>query len=315
MIPRHVVFMITMLSLASMMVMAALGSLAFTSLPDQLSADLANEEELEPAVLIGAGDISVCGQKGDERTARLIERLLIQFPQAQVFTTGDNVQIMGEIYEYTHCFHSTWGRFQERIHPSPGNHDWYFNQGDAYFDYFGAAAGERGVGYYSYNLGDWHIVSLNSNCEVQDCGPDSPQAQWLRADLEQASQACALLYWHHPLWTSGTVPVSEAGKAFWQIASEAGADIVVNGHDHHYERFAPLDASGNEDPALGTRVFIAGTGGAWLFDLADPLPITEARDNSTLGVMVFLLYPTWYEWYFVPAAGGQFSDSGSGICH
>jgi hypothetical protein len=282
--------------------------------PDQIfGADIAKAEPA-PAVLIGAGDISVCGQDGDARTAALIERLIKQFPQAAVFTAGDNVQSMGGMYEYTDCFDKTWGKFKERIHPSPGNHDWYSAQGSQYFTYFGAAAGENGEGYYSYDLGGWHIVSLNSNCENTDCGEGSPQVQWLRGDLERNSSVCTLAYWHHPARSSGTVPIIPAAETFWRIASDFGVDVVVNGHDHHYERFAPLDRDGQVDLETGTRSFIVGTGGAWLVDLAAPLPATEAVDNGNLGVIIFLLFPDHYEWQFTSVREGAYTDSGTGTC-
>lgn len=268
-----------------------------------------------PAVLIGTGDISVCGMHDDAKTADLIKRLLVKYPQAQVFTAGDNVQINGHMYEFVNCFDQTWGAFRDKIRPSPGNHDWHAEQGEAYFAYFGPAAGPPGLGYYSYALGDWHIVSLNSNCDIVSCDENSEQAAWLRADLQQNTSLCTLMYWHHPLWSSGNVPISTAGAAFWQIGSEYGVDVVVNGHDHHYERLAPLDANGKVDMARGIRPFVVGTGGAWLFDFGEPLPASEVRNDETLGVIVFILYPDRYEWSFVPADGGTFRDSGSHYCH
>jgi len=268
-----------------------------------------------PVVLIGAGDISVCGNSGANRTAELIERLVDRYPDAAVFTAGDNAQTMGTLDEYTQCFRPSWGRFQERIHPSPGNHDWFTDNGIPYFTYFGDQAGQPGLGYYSYDLGDWHIVSLNSNCDTVGCDAESGQAGWLRTDLQENGQRCTLLYWHHPLWSSGKVEISTAGSAFWRIASEFGVEMVVNGHDHHYERFAPLDREGQVDRNAGTRLFIVGTGGAWLFDVNQPSPATEALDNSTHGVILFLLYPGRYDWMFIPVDAGGFTDTGSGICH
>jgi acid phosphatase type 7 len=268
-----------------------------------------------PAVLIGAGDISVCGLYEDKKTAALLKKLVTQYPHAEIFTAGDNVQINGDMFEYTDCFGPTWGRFRERLHPSPGNHDWYAAEGKAYFDYFVELAGPDRRGYYSYELGEWHIVSLNSNCDTVSCDENSQQARWLKADLQQNPKRCTMLYWHHPLWDSGLVPISQAGAAFWKIAVEMGVDVVVNGHDHHYERFAPMNANGEIDPYGGVRAFIVGTGGAWLFELGDPLPATEVRDNETLGVMRFLLYPDHYSWTFYPVEGSKFTDAGVDVCH
>jgi hypothetical protein len=266
-----------------------------------------------PAVLIGAGDISVCGQVGDMRTAALVERLLERFPEAAVFTAGDNIQTGAEIVEYYDCFDPSWGRFKERIHPSPGNHDWDFDHGAGYLMYFGPAAGSRD-GYYSYDLADWHVVSLNSNCRLVDCAWDSEQARWLRADLRASGKACTLLTWHHPLRSSGTVPIEAGAETFWRIAAQSRAEVVVNGHDHFYERLAPLDGSGRLDRAAGMRSFIVGTGGAWLNPLGERLESSEALDHTTRGVIVFFLYPGRYEWLFVPTDGGTFIDAGSGDC-
>jgi alkaline phosphatase len=320
--------LISVLTVAAILLVPSLWRVAFPSLtaeaglppspyqtpvPTQTPTPTATLEPT-PAVLVGAGDISLCGWDTDDHTAALIQRVIARYPHAQVFTAGDNVQVMGETYEYTGCFHPAWGRFKNRIHPSPGNHDWYTDQGGPYFLYFGTAAGPAGLGYYSYDLGTWHIVSLNSNCDSVGCGEDSAQAQWLRADLQQSGSRCTLLYWHHTLRSSGTVPLTPAVSTFWEIAAEHGAEVVVNGHDHHYERFALLDRDGNRVEAGGIRSFIVGTGGAWLFDLDRPLPETEVRDNATRGVMLFRLFPGYYEWEFLPADGGLFSDAGSGVC-
>jgi len=289
---------------------------AVYSARDQVIRPEVTEDVLAtPAVLIGAGDISVCGQVGDEITAKQVEKLLAQFPQAQVFTAGDNAQTIGELFEYTDCFDPSWGRFRKLLHPAPGNHDWYTDHGKYYFEYFGAAAGKPGLGYYSYDLGAWHIVSLNSNCDDIDCSPDSPQAHWLRADLAASHAGCTLVVWHHPLYDSGVSEIQYGVETFWKIASDYGADVVVNGHDHHYERFAPLDRSGSPDSAEGMREFIVGTGGAWMHPLGPQPAISEARDNSSYGVIVFVLYPRRYDWYFLSPPGGKFTDSGSGVCH
>ncbi len=278
-------------------------------------ADFVPTPEPTPAVLIGAGDISVCGLDGDDKTADLIERLLDRYPDASVFTAGDNAQTMGTALEYSECFQPSWGRFKSRIHPSPGNHDWFTEEGGPYFDYFGEAAGEPGLGYYSYNLGDWHIVSLNSNCAAAGCDVQSAQAVWLRADLEQNDKRCSMLYWHHPLWSSGKVVIDPAATAFWRIASEFNAEVVVNGHDHIYERLAPLGPSGRLELDTGIRPFIVGTGGAWHFEEGQPLLTSEARAIGVHGVIVFFLYPGRYDWRFIPVDDGSFTDSGSALCH
>lgn len=320
MLPRHVPVFVLVLILTFTTVLTVFGRTTSFIPPEDLKELQEPPEPMapppQPQVLIGAGDISVCGIDDDQKTARIIDRLIEQYPQAEIFTAGDNAQSSGAVEEYTSCFDKSWGRFKNRIHPSPGNHDWYNRDGEGYFDYFGATAGKKGLGYYSYNLGVWHIVSLNSNCDMVDCGPASAQVRWLLEDLEKnKGHRCTLLYWHHPIWDSGTVKIMPGIKTFWDIASAYNAEIVVNGHDHHYERFAPLGRNGIIDSASGIREFIAGTGGAWLFDLGDPLPATQARDNTTHGVIKFTLYPNRYTWEFIPVEGEAFEDSGSDTCH
>lgn len=265
----------------------------------------------ESIQLIGAGDIAYCGPAdlGDEATADILER----FPSAVVFTAGDNVSGEGRLVEYKNCFGPTWGRFLEHLHPSPGNHDFMANTGAAYYEYFGGAAGQPGQGYYSYDLGDWHIVSLNSNCDAIACGPNSAQAAWLRKDLAANEKQCKLLYWHHPRYSSGISGNYGPVSFFWRIALEHGADVVISGHDHGYERFAPQDGDGNADPD-GIRQFVVGTGGSELRDFGQIKPNSEIRDNSTYGLILFKLYPGKYEWEFIPVEGGSFSDRGAGQC-
>jgi acid phosphatase type 7 len=269
-----------------------------------------------PIVLIGAGDIAYCGEahQGDEMTADLLGQLLEQFPTAHIFTAGDNVQGVGTNAEFRNCFGPTWGKYLDRIRPAPGNHDYMTDGGAPYYAYFGAAAGEAGLGYYSYNLGDWHIVVLNSNCNDIACGPDSRQVQWLTADLEQNSSRCSLLYWHHPRWSSGLAGSQPAVSSFWRTAYTFGAEIVVSGHDHQYERFAPLDGEGNPDP-YGVRQFIAGTGGTYLRNIGEIKPHSEVRYNAGHGLLKFNLYPDHYDWEFIPLDPSESVDSGSGNCH
>ena len=269
-----------------------------------------------PAVLIGAGDIAYCGKDnlGDEQTAALLGRLLAKYPQAQIFAVGDTVQGEGLDWEYRDCFGPTWGRFLDRMHPVPGNHEYMTDGGAPYFAYFGARAGVPGEGYYSYDLGAWHIIALNSNCNDIACGPNSAQAAWLRADLAAHPSACTLLYWHYPRWSSGLAGGRAVVAPFWEAAAQSGVEIVISGDDHDYERFAPLDASG-KPAAAGIRSFVVGTGGTALRAWGTPAPYSELKNNDTWGVIVFKLYPDRYEWEFVPVDGGKFTDLGSGPCH
>src|SRR5205823_4448967 len=218
--------------------------------------------------------------------------------------------------EYANCYEPTWGRFKARTRPVPGNHDYNAPGAAGYFGYFGAAAGDPAKGYYSYDLGAWHIIALNSNIAM-DVG--SAQEQWLRADLAAHPTVCTLAYWHHPLFSSSTVAVQDAAQAAWRDLYDAGAELVINGHHHDYERFAPQTPTGVVDTAHGIREIVVGTGGGeGLFPFATTAPHSEVRNNETFGVLKLTLGLIGYEWKFIPIEGPQFSsftDSGSGTCH
>lgn len=261
-----------------------------------------------PAVLVGAGDIAVCGP--DLATAELTARLLDGI-DGTVFTAGDNTQHLGTAQEFRDCYGPTWGRHRARTRPSPGNHDYGTPNAAPYFDYFGAAAGSPGEGYYSYELGGWHVVALNSNLSMER---GSAQASWLRRDLEANTSLCTAAYWHHPLRSSATNGGTGAVRHAWELLHEFGAEIVMNGHDHLFERFAPQDPGGRHDPHRGIRQFTVGTGGYPLYPIAKIQPNSEVRGHSH-GVLRLTLRPDGYDWTFVPVPGGQFSDSGSGACH
>lgn len=264
----------------------------------------------EPAILTLAGDISICGQDGDDETAALLADL----PGA-IQTAGDNSNDDGRLVEYTRCFAPTWGRFLDRIHPAPGNHEYDTPGAAPYFEYFGAAAGQPGQGWYSYDYGGWHIVALNSNCNDVACGTNSAQVQWLKEDLANHPAKCTLAVWHHPRWSSGLSGSDGRMSAAYRALYDAGADLLFSGHDHDYERFAPLDPEGNLDPRNGIRQFVVGTGGAYLRFFQNILPESEAHDSSTFGVMKLTLYPDRYQWQFIPVAGQSYTDSGSAECH
>ncbi|MFB3855627.1 MAG: metallophosphoesterase [Vicinamibacterales bacterium] len=262
-----------------------------------------------PATLVGAGDVAMCGAhlQGAEATARLLDGI-----PGTVFTAGDNTQTSGTADEFDGCFGPTWGRHKSRIRPSPGNHDYGTPGAGPYFDYFGANAGPAGLGYYSYDLGAWHIVSLNSNVSTS---AGSPQVAWLRADLEASrGRACTAAYWHHPLVSSGTNGGSAHVRELWNVLYDYGVEIVMNGHDHMYERYAPQDPWGRPDPAKGIRQFVVGTGGIYLYGVERPQPNTEAQ-ASVHGVLKLTLRPDGYDWEFISVPGAGFSDRGSAGCH
>jgi acid phosphatase type 7 len=262
-----------------------------------------------PPMLIGAGDIAACGFDGAEKTARIIDR----YSEAEVFTAGDNQQDQGSWDQFMECYDPTWGRFKSRTHPTIGNHEYQTDNGDPYFRYFGARAGEPGKGYYSYNIGTWHIISVNTNCSSADCGKNSPQEKWLRADLETSNARCTLMVWHVPRWSSGPVSTNRNSINLWNIAVDYNVEVVISGHNHMYERFAPMDKEGKLDPK-GVQEFVVGTGGSPLFDFGPIVTNSEVQYNQSNGVILFRLYSETYSWQFI-STEGEFTDVGSGSCH
>jgi acid phosphatase type 7 len=231
-----------------------------------------------------------------------------------ILMLGDAQYPDGTLAEFLGSFDPTWGRFKSVMYPSVGNHEYHTPGAAGYFDYFGAAAGPRDKGYYSFDLGAWHLVALNSNCpEIGGCEEGSAQELWLRADLAASSSSCTLAYWHHPLFSSGLHGSNPRMAAIWQTLYDDGVDVVLSGHDHNYQRFAPQTADGVAD-AQGPREFVVGTGGRSLYPTGPPIANQEAQGQDTFGVLELTLHPTSYEWQFVPEAGGTFSDSGSANC-
>jgi hypothetical protein len=255
---------------------------------------------------VGAGDIAICGGNA-EATARQLDGI-----GGTVFTLGDNAYSSGTNADFQNCYEPTWGRHKSRTRPTPGNHDYATPGAVGYFDYFGLNAGPSGVGYYSFDLGAWHIISLNSNVAT-DAG--SPQAAWLRADLAaNAAPRCTLAYWHHPLFSSGPNGNRETPvmREIYRILYNANADLVLVGHDHTYERFAPQDADGRLDIVRGMRQFVVGTGGVSLYGFEAIRPNSEVRLSSH-GVLKLTLMSDQYQWDFLALSGG--GDSGTTLCH
>lgn len=266
-------------------------------------------------VLVGAGDIASCKNlTGAVATAKLLDGI-----RGTVFAAGDLAYEYGREKEFSDCYDKTWGRHRARTRPAAGNHEYATEGASGYFRYFGAAAGDPKKGYYSYDLGAWHVVVINSNCgKVGGCQSGSPQEKWLRRDLGSHPAPCTLAYWHHPLFSSGINPkhaIHPEMKPIWQALYEAGVEVVVNGHEHNYERFAPQDPNGVADPARGLREFVAGTGGKDHTPFGAPIGNSEKRNADTFGVLKLTLRPRGYDWEFVPEAGKMFTDSGSGVCH
>jgi len=259
----------------------------------------------EDVVFVGAGDIARCDLlSGARATAALLDGI-----EGTIFTLGDHAYESGTDSEFRQCYGPTWGRHKARTRPTPGNHDYLTDRGRPYFDYFGANAGSPKLGYYSFDLGAWHIISLNSSVP----GGVSAQAKWLRADLAAHPVDCVLAYWHEPVYSSGPHTPERTMRELWSILYKAGADVVLNGHDHIYERFAPQDDRGKPD-AGGIRQFIVGTGGGGVYRIGRIAANSEVRDNSTYGVLKLTLSPGRYAWEFVPMPGSPFRDAGTGVC-
>src|SRR6266511_940320 len=272
-----------------------------------------------PELLVGAGDIGSCVTTGDDATALLLDNI-----PGTVFTAGDDAYESGTDAEFANCYEPNWGRHKARTRPSPGNHEYNTVDAAGYFNYFGAAAGEVGKGYYSYDLGDWHVIVLNSSGGFAGTNismdKGSAQELWLAADLAAHPKLCTLAYFHYPLYSStggtgtGGVTISEV-RPLWDDLYAAGVDLIVNGHRHLYERQAPQRPDRTADPAYGIRLIIAGTGGNGHTGSDNVSPNSEVRNSDTYGVVKLWLYPDSYAWKFVPIAGQTFTDSGSTACH
>src|SRR6516165_8278644 len=258
-------------------------------------------------ILVGAGDIASCDDlSGAVATAKLLDKI-----PGTVFAVGDLAYPDGSDEQFAKCYGPTWGRFKDRTRPAPGNHEYHSDGASGYVRYFGDTAGDPKKAYYSYDLGTWHIIALNSECEsVGGCGAGSQQEQWLRQDLDAHPTKCTLAYWHKPLFSSGAAHGNDPEvKPLWDALYAADADVVIGGHDHDYERFAPQDPSGRLDSQRGIREFVVGTGGKNSHrTFASPQPNSEVREADTFGVLKLRLHPTGYEWEFVPEAGKTFTD-------
>lgn len=257
-------------------------------------------------VLVGAADIADCATGGAVRTAQLLDRIA-----GTIFTAGDNAYPLGSAANFRDCYEPTWGRHRARTRPAPGNHEYDSPGAEPYFQYFGPLAGPHGLGYYSYRVGSWQVISLNSELGT---APGSPQLDWLRTELSRQQVRCTVAYIHRPLYSSGQHGDQPQVREVWRVLYTFGVEVVVAGHDHHYERFAPQDADGRLDVAQGIRQFIVGTGGAPIRPPGAPRPNTEVLGVSW-GVLVLTLEESSYRWEFVPTDPGGFRDAGVGQCH
>lgn len=263
----------------------------------------------DAAVLVGAGNIAHCGAMNDERTANLLDGI-----PGTVFTTGDNIKSSGALEEFQSCYEPSWGRHRGRTRPTLGEREYWMGDGaTGYFAYFGdAATGENGESYYSYDLGAWHIVVLNSNIDMT---ATSAEVTWLKADLASTTKPCVLAYWHHPRFSSFGTAKRAAVAPLWDALYAAQADVVLNGHYRLYERFAPQTPAGLADPARGIRQFTVGTGGQGIHQFSTPQPNSEARGSGIYGVLKLTLASGSYSWEFITVPSQTFTDTGTGQCH
>jgi len=258
-----------------------------------------------PAAVLAAGDIAHCGEAGPKETAALLDGL-----RGTVLALGDLAYNNGTAREFRDCYDPTWGRYKARTRPAPGNHEYGTRDAAGYYGYWGARAGPRGRGYYSFDLGAWHLIALNSSIDAR---AGSPQDTWLAADLAASRARCVLAFWHHPVFSSGRHGNIERMRPLFRRLYEAGASIVLGGHDHLYERFAPLDPEGRPDPARGIREFVVGTGGARRYRFGSIQPGSEFRDRDHWGVLRLELGATDYGWRFI-GTDGRALDAGRGDC-
>jgi acid phosphatase type 7 len=267
--------------------------------------------------LVGAGDIASCSSDRDKATADVLAQV-----SGTVFTLGDNVYPDGTASQFQTCYHPTWGTQKSRTKPSVGNHEYHTQNASGYFGYFGARAGDPSKGYYTYKRGSWRIIVLNSNCsEVGGCGELSPQGNWLARTLTNYPATCTLAYFHHPLFAS-TGAASTEVRPFWNILYDHDADVILSGHAHYYERFAPQRPDGTRDGSSGIREFVVGTGGAPPVNpMASPRAANSVVDSekspgtTAYGVLKLRLSAGSYTWKILPVAGETFTDSGTVQCH
>jgi hypothetical protein len=250
-------------------------------------------------VIAAAGDIACPTEcASTEATADL----LVRGEYTAVLTLGDNQYEDARLSEFQGSYDRTWGRVKDKTFPSPGNHDYHASGAEGYYNYFGSRAGPDTKGFYSFEIGAWHLLSLNSEANIDE------QLSWVTTDLAAHQARCTLAYWHKPIWTSGNIHRDDGKpmEPIWRALAAAGVDVVLNGHVHNYERFAPRD---------GIREFVVGTGGRGVrYGFAATLPLSEVRDNSTDGILAMTLHPDGYDWRFLPVAGGSFTDHGTARC-
>jgi acid phosphatase type 7 len=261
----------------------------------------------DPSFLDGAGTATAC-------RGRATSDLATAASPTTLLALGGIQYGSGSLAEYQASFDRSWGRLRSILYPVPGREDWEAGEGEAdmYFAYFGLAAGQPGKGYYSFDIGSWHMVALNTNIAL---GPGSTQERWLRADLARNRSQCTLAFLHRPRFSSGANGSGDSLAALWQALYEFRVDVVLAGGDHHYERFKPQTPDGSTDTDHGIREFVVGTGGAWHGSIGRRATNSEVINNDTFGLLRLDLHQAWYDWRFVPEDGKRFTDAGRGACN
>jgi len=293
--------------------------------PNPSASPPAKSSSAADPMIAAAGDIAcnprIAGWNGGRGTSsdcrqKATAALLARGHYTAILPLGDEQYELGSLHDFRLGYGPTWGAFKSISYPVPGNHEYGTSDGSGYYAYFGKRAGDPAKGYYSYDLGAWHLIALNSSCGgAGGCNAGSPQVHWLVADLAAHKNRCTLAYWHQPRFSSGLHGDDESYAAFWRALYTGGADVVVNGHDHDYERFAPQTPAASADPKHGIREFVAGTGGRNLYPFLFVRPNSQVRRSGTFGILTLRLHPTSYDWRFIPIAGKTLSESGSGTCH
>ncbi len=316
------------------MVLVPLGLLLAGSSPTSATATARQALAASDPVIAVAGDIACDpsnsnfkGGVGSSNSCRQMytSNLLVGSSLSAVLVLGDNQYYCGGYQAFLQSYDPSWGRVKDITHPAVGNHEYLTSGGTdcntanagaaGYFNYFGVAAGQPGHGYYSFDVGTWHLIALNSNCgDAGGCSATSPQGVWLANDLKTHTNFCTLAFWHIPLFSSGG-RANNNSKALWQLLYDNNADLILSAHDHTYERFAPQTPAGTLDNTRGIREFIVGTGGANHTSIVSVAANSEVRNADTFGVLKLTLHPTSYDWQFVPEAGKTFTDSGTTACH
>jgi Calcineurin-like phosphoesterase len=302
--------------------LVVLGGVALSALIMMVAAPQTSGTTSDP-VIAAAGDIACDERPGKAETTTsstcqqaATAAVVTSLHPAAVLAIGDEQYPSATLAQFMASYDRTWGAFKNITHPAPGNHEYETPNARGYFDYFGASAGPQETGYYSFELGGWHLIALNGNCSaIGGCQSGSAQERWLAADLAAHPAACTIAYWHQPRFSSGVHHSDRTYQALWQDLYAAHADVVLAGHDHDYERFAPQDPQGRADPKAGIREFVVGTGGKSHYPFTLTENNSEVRNDESFGVLSLTLHAHGYDWRFIPAAGSRLQDAGSGACH